>query len=286
MSKRTTRVLVARETVAILEKGFYVTAAGERIELANWQRLAQAHSHHYRPEEFEAVFRQRDEKLRKATTTAPIQFEVKNETTLHAAQRLLDQGCEDVLCLNFASAKNPGGGFLNGSQAQEESLARATGLYPCIAQMQEMYEANRNYDSCLYTDHMIYSPAVPVFRNDEDELLNRPYRASFITAPAVNISGMQNRREAIVPEEVAQTMHQRIEKILSVAVVRGHRNLVLGAWGCGVFKNNPAEVAAYFRHYLAEDALFRHAFAKVAFAVLDSTANESTIQPFRNAFLK
>jgi len=69
--------------------------------------------------------------------------------------------------LNFASAKNPGGGFLGGGSAQEESLARSSGLFPCINQMQQMYETNRAYRSCLYTDHMIYSPRVPVFRDDE-----------------------------------------------------------------------------------------------------------------------
>ena len=66
---------------------------------------------------------------------------------------------------------NPGGGFLSGSQAQEESLARATALYPCLAQMTEMYETNRQLNSPLFTDNMIYSPEVPVFRDDDDILL-------------------------------------------------------------------------------------------------------------------
>ena len=101
------------------------------------------------------------------------------------------QGFNKVLCLNFASAKNPGGGFLNGSQAQEESLARATGLYPCISQMTQLYEKNRYYGSCLYLNDMIYSPQVPVIRDDNDELLNKIFLISILTAPAVNAGAVR-----------------------------------------------------------------------------------------------
>jgi uncharacterized protein (TIGR02452 family) len=285
MMKRNTRALLAKQTLEILEKGFYQNEAGEKIEIGDWQRFAETHSVHYKPDSFDEIFRLRDEILQRSSGKITTSFEVENETTLHAAKRLLAQGFEQVLCLNFASAKNPGGGFLNGSQAQEESLARATGIYPCIATFREMYDTNIGFDSCLYTDHMIYSPSVSVFRNDRDDLLAKPYLASFITAPAVNISGMLNRREAIVPETLAQTMLSRIEKILSIAVIQGHRTLVLGAWGCGVFKNDPDHVAAYFYNQLVENPTFLHAFDKVVFAVLDNTGDESTIRPFKEVFV-
>jgi uncharacterized protein (TIGR02452 family) len=83
-------------------------------------------------------------------------IEVKNETTLAAARRLLDLARKPV-ALNFASATHPGGGFLSGGLAQEESLARSSGLYACLRN-NPMYEYHRsNYDP-LYSNYAIYSP--------------------------------------------------------------------------------------------------------------------------------
>src|SRR5205085_8535036 len=113
-------------------------------------------------------------------------FEVTNETTLHAAKRMLDSGSEKVIALNFASATKPGGSFINGAMAQEESLAYSSGLYPAINQMKEMYEHNKSLHSGLYSDYMVYSPDIPVFRNDNYQLVDEPYNVSFITSPAVN----------------------------------------------------------------------------------------------------
>jgi uncharacterized protein (TIGR02452 family) len=209
---------------------------------------------------------------------------VVNETTLHAARRLLagEAGLR-VLALNFASARHPGGGFLRGSQAQEESLTRASGLYGCLSAFREMYDANARFPSCLYTDHMIYSPDVPVFRDDEDTLLECPYPLSFVTAPAVNIGALRTNE----PDSLGQVepvMLSRMEKLLSVAVVHRHDALVLGAWGCGVFGNDPERVAGWFRRHLTGDGLFRRAFRTVVFAVLDRTEGRSMIRPFERQF--
>jgi uncharacterized protein (TIGR02452 family) len=184
-----------------------------------------------------------------------------------------------VLALNFASAKNPGGGFLNGSQAQEESLARASGLYACISPHRAMYEANRRCPSCLYTDHIIYSPDVPVFRDDADALLDEPYLVSFLTAPAVN-AGVVRAREPQNATRIEAVMLGRVEKVLAVAAVNGHDALVLGAWGCGVFGNEPEQVAGWFAAHLTGTGRFRAAFRRVVFAVLDRTPGMATIEPF------
>jgi uncharacterized protein (TIGR02452 family) len=190
----------------------------------------------------------------------------------------LEEGA-GVLALNFASAKHPGGGFLSGSKAQEESLARASGLYACLAPVEHMYEVNRSCATALYTDHIIYSPRVPVFRDDEGNLLDLPYPVSFLTSPAVNVGALKPGEK----ERIENTMLTRMEKLLSVALVHGHSALILGAWGCGVFKNEPAQVAAWFHRHLVE-GIFAGAFRQVIFAVLDWSAEQRYIGPFHNQF--
>jgi uncharacterized protein (TIGR02452 family) len=280
MAKRITRARIARETVEILERGWYA-ADGTQVSVSDLLARARAHSRLYTPDDFGEVFRRRDERAATAERGRKTEFRAINCTTLAAARRLIrDEGAADVLCLNFASAKNPGGGFLNGSQAQEESLARATGLYPCIAPLRAMYDTNRQFGSCLYTDHMIYSPRVPVFRDDDDGLLAEPYAVSLITAPAVNVGALRpDERPRVEP-----TMLARTEKVLALAAAHGHEVLVLGAWGCGVFRNNPADVARWFRHHLCENAALRGAFRAVVFAVLDTSPGERTLRPFADCF--
>jgi uncharacterized protein (TIGR02452 family) len=146
-----------------------------------------------------------------------------------------------------------------------------------------MYEANARYPSCLYTDHLIYSPDVPVFRDDTDRLLEQPYRVPFVTAPAVN-AGVVRRNEPRNTARIAAAMRGRMEKVLSLAVVHGHEALVLGAWGCGVFANHPPEVAARFAQQLRGDGLFRAAFRQVVFAVLVTSPDGATIRPFEKLF--
>lgn len=284
MAKRATRAQVARETLQILEAGHYHSPAEQTVHIEAELESACSRSLLYRPDDFNAVVRRRDELLRERTDRPAIAFEVVNETTLHAAQRLLTGDVvTGVLALNFASARNPGGGFLQGSQAQEESLARASGLYACVTRLFEMYEANRRCPSCLYTDHLIYSPDVPVFRDDDDHLLERPYLLSFLTSPAVNVGAIRKNEPSNLAD-VEPVMFARMEKFLSVAVVHGHEVLVLGAWGCGVFGNNPRDVATWFAQHLTGEGIFRTAFRKVVFAVLDRGQERSTIQPFEEQF--
>jgi uncharacterized protein (TIGR02452 family) len=283
VAKRSMRAQIARETLDILERGSYTPPSGEIVSIADELAKARSGSVVYSPRRFAGILRQRDLLLQRASRQLTA-FEVANETTLHAARRLLESDPRlRVLALNFASAKNPGGGFLNGSQAQEESLARASGLYSCIAPLQQMYEANRRFPSCLYTDHMIYSPDVPVFRDDADGLLEKAYLVSFVTAPAVN-AGAVARKERHNLARIEPVMKGRMERLLALAVVHGHDTLVLGAWGCGVFANNSSDVARWFAEHLLGDGRYRGAFRKVVFAVLDASPSRATIRPFQQLF--
>lgn len=281
MPSRKQRAQIAKQTVEIMQQGYYVTATEQTVHLLQDLQRAKERTRLYVPDDFFEVSTERKKLLRDANPNRELSIEVVNATTFATARRLVEEeGRTDVCCLNFASAKNPGGGFLGGSQAQEECLARASGMYACIAPKQTMYQTNREHRSCLYTDHVIYSPDVPVFRNDDDVLLEKPYLVSIITAPAVNAGAVSpGERHLIKP-----TMIERMEKVLSLAVIHQNSTLILGAWGCGVFKNKSADVAEWFHDHLVKHDTFRGAFAKVIFAVTDWSEGKKFIGPFEKRF--
>jgi len=196
--------------------------------------------------------------------------EVWCSTTLSAA-RALSNGPEAFTpgVLNFASARNPGGGFSTGAEAQEESIARSSGLYPCLTKyFNEFFQPHRNAASGSYTHAVIYSPAVPVFRDDQGQLLDVPYNADFLTAAAPNLGVMAKSKGRDQAEKVAEDeLRERSRRVLQIFAERGAIDLVLGAWGCGVFRNNPTVVAGIFRNHLETD--FRGRFRRIIFAVLD-----------------
>jgi uncharacterized protein (TIGR02452 family) len=228
-------------------------------------------------------------------------FEVTAEDSLAAARRLLDKaalhtpsapiapaggdgapvpaapaarpdgdhahGSGSVAVLVFASARNPGGGYVNGAKAQEEAICRASALHPCLLRVPEFYAAHRASSDLFYSDRVIHSPAVPVFRTADAALLECWYPVGFLTCPAPN-TGVVARREPGRLAEVPALLERRAGRVLEVAVAHGYRQLVLGAWGCGVFGNDPEAVAGAFRRLLTRDGRFAGHFERVVFAVL------------------
>ena len=265
---------VAEDTLTILERGRYENAAGAVVEIAALQRAAVEGTKTYVPDELEALLA-----VRPSTRGNRPTVDVTSERTQEAAQRMARQG--DVAVLNFASARNPGGGFINGAKAQEEDLSRCSGLYACLAPQHAYYDANRKQASLLYTDHLIFSPRVPFFRTRSRNLVDVPFSASIITAPAPNARQVL-AREKDAEARIERTLRRRAGYVLAVAAYHGHRNLVLGAWGCGVFGNDPAKVADSFATWL-DAPRFHGAFDLVVFAILDKST-ELTRGPFRDRF--
>ncbi|MET0245860.1 MAG: TIGR02452 family protein [Sphingomonas sp.] len=267
---RAARVALAEETLAIIDRGTYADEFGATVSIRDAVTEAVASARLYRDADFPTQM----EVERRFAATA---FELTGETTLQAAERLVGEGAKDLFALNFASAKNPGGGFLNGSQAQEESLARASALYPTQMAQFELYEHNRARSTCLYSDWMLYSPGVPVFRRDDGHLLATPYMVSFLTAPAVN-AGAVWQNEPDRANLIDATNRERARKLMWVANRHGHSVLVLGAWGCGVFRNDAGAIAQMFHDLLSGE--FAGCFSRVVMAVYDATRD----QQVRGAF--
>jgi uncharacterized protein (TIGR02452 family) len=224
----------ARQTLSLIEAGEYTAPSGAVLSISSAQAAAVEGTRLYTPDQLPAL-------RRRTGRGAPPRVQVTDETTQVAAQRLtLGEGVEDLVLLNFASARNPGGGFLNGARAQEEDLCRCSGLYPCLVTQMTYYQVNRAQSSLIYTDHMIYSPGVPFFQvRGRGAYLERPFTASVITAPAPN-AGPILRSDPGAGPLIREAFERRWANVLAVARDRGHRTVLLGAWGCGAFGNDPA----------------------------------------------
>jgi len=206
--------------------------------------------------------------------TSETQIEVTDQTTLEAAQELAVNGCVPGV-LNFASAKNPGGGFLRGTEAQEESLARASALYASLSseKAQPYYEAHRDAKSLYYSDRMIFSPQVPIFRDDYGYILDEPYYVHILTAAAPNRRALEEKGKANLVK-IVDLIQSRVRKMLHIFEINHTRTLVLGAWGCGVFGNSPQSVARAFALALKPSmqegaAYFAGRFDRIRFAIPD-----------------
>lgn len=271
------RKQIAEDALKIIKQGFFLASDQTKIFINEQQTYAEVNTKLYSPLVSDQLLKERvSQKL-----SQPTIVKVNQETTLNVTRQLIAEGHDDVVCLNFASAKNPGGGFLGGAQAQEESIARASGLYPCLLKAPTYYDSNRKSKSCIYTDHIIYSPLVPIFKNEEGENLDKLVCAAVITAPAVN-AGVIRQREPQKVDLIEPIMKRRIEKVLAIALEHGHKTIVLGAWGCGVFRNDPDDVAQYFKEVI--ETKFKDEFRKILFAVY--SRNERFVKPFLREFGK
>lgn len=267
---------IARETERIVAAGSYRAPGGRLVPLAAGIEAARAGTRMHGPGPVPVHDGPSAAAEFPATATV---FEVTGESSLEAARRLPGP----VAVLSFASARNPGGGFLNGAQAQEEALCRASALYTCLLEVRGFYDHHRANRDPFYSDRVIHSPAVPVFRDDRGELLDEPYTAGFLTAAAPN-AGVVTRTAPDRAPEIPRALAARAGRVLETAAFHGYRRLVLGAWGCGVFRNDPAQVAGVFHELLAPGGRFAGAFEHVVFGVLDRTRSAVVRTAFERRF--
>jgi uncharacterized protein (TIGR02452 family) len=275
------REQIAQDTLQILERGSYQTPVGRQIEMSAGLLNCIQNTRCYEPDSLTGI---REQVLAQPAKFQNTIFEVTNETTLHGCARLAaSTQTVQIGALNFASAKHPGGGFLSGAQAQEESLARSSGLYYSLLKCQSYYEFHRTQRTSLYSDSMIYSPRCPVFRTDDGILLESIYWIDIITSPAPN-AGAIAKNEPDNISKIEAVLHERSSKMLSLAAHHKCDVLVLGAWGCGVFQNDSVKVAETFWKQLGPGQSFWKRFQRVLFAVLDRSQSQGTYQAFAERF--
>lgn len=198
----------------------------------------------------------------------------------------------NVAVLNFASATNPGGGVVHGSFAQEECLCRCSTLYCSLIEksmMDQFYTPHRNGLNALHNDDIIYTPGVVIFKSDAYTNLYQNKTVNVITCAAPNLrekpanaynNESSNTKIEISDEDLLKLHEQRGRAILKTAHYFGNDNVVLGAFGCGAFKNNPEIVAQAYKNILPE---FNHAFKTIEFAVFCKGEETTNYNVFKKA---
>ena len=256
------RTSVKKDFVSIANETIYITQKKEYQFNGDWIRMPDANYKEvlvYTPDAGDILLK---EDITKYQKTNMCSFEVCNDDSFAAAAKY-----EKPLVMNFANAFQAGGGFKHGARAQEEALCRCSTLYASISSPMavQMYSYNKSKKNPLTSDYMLLSPSVCVFRDKDCELLKEPFMASVITIPAPNRNGeaMHENRDRI-----EETMKRRIRIMFHIALQKGYTNLILGAWGCGAFGNDPYDVAEYFRSILIDEE-YGKCFENVCFAVFD-----------------
>lgn len=271
------RKATAKETLRIMEQGYY-EYDGRRVEIAEAHRTSVEKSFLVPSGGWERM--QGVLHAGTAPTERP-EILLQNCSAVRAVMDLANQGVKNVGVLNFASAKNPGGGFLNGAMAQEESLAASGGLYETLTAHPEYYERNRACGNMTYTDNAIYSPDVVFFRDERFNLTGQPVTASVLTLPAVNLGQVRLKGEDL--SQAKKAMKERMRLALRIFAAQGDTTLVLGAYGCGVFRNDPADVAVWWQMLLSEPE-FNFRFHRVLMAVYDNSKNQACWNAFDQMF--
>ena len=199
--------------------------------------------------------------------------EVQNIDCLYVGVQLKKQGYNPAV-LNMASRRNPGGGVTTGAGAQEETLFRRTNLFRSLYQFapyaeqygikpsHQQYPLDRNFGG-IYTPNGIY------FRESEQKgyaLLEKPVSLSFITVAGMNRPDLTTG--GMIANHHVEPIKNKIRTIFRIGLIHGHDSLVLGALGCGAFRNPPRHVARLF-HEVMDEPEFKDRYRRIIFAILD-----------------
>ncbi|MGB7128076.1 MAG: TIGR02452 family protein [Candidatus Rhabdochlamydia sp.] len=217
--------------------------------------------------------------LTRSSNLSTEEIKVINGDTIDVALELKNEGYNPV-AMNMANENHPGGGVERGAAAQEESLFRRSNYHESLCLTENPHLKNQMPHGYHIPERgVVYSPDVQVFRASEKKgfAFIAPKTISFIAVAAYNLGSPRNKIDPH-SQDYAIGMKEKIKSFLRVAYFRGHDAVVLGALGCGAFKNDPKIVAQFFKEVLQENE-FAGRFKKIVFAVIDDH-NGTNFQPF------
>lgn len=197
--------------------------------------------------------------------------------------------------LNMASARNPGGGVASGSRAQEEELCRRSNLiyslYSYTSLGRKLFGFDNTSKNTYPIPHYggIYSPYVTIYKKANTyENMDNPKQCSVISCSGI-VHPTIDEKTGLMLKRYERPIKRKIREILRIAIVNNHSKLVLGAFGCGAFKNPPKQVANLFKEVLEEDE-FSHSFEEICFAIIEDNNSkrlhnpEGNLKPFSEVF--
>lgn len=273
------RASVFKNTVDIVEQGCYINENNEQINI----------DEPICGKVYKQTTPVKNEKLKE-----PTEIKVENEDCMVAGINLLNKGLNPVI-LNMANAFNAGGGVTRGSMAQEEEIFRCTNLYeslfPLHAKLAEEYgfEIKDKNGYPITKFGAIYSPDITIFREGKRngyKLMEKPVKMAFISAAAFKDPPLFD--EDTLDLRMVPSMLQKIRAILRVALDNNHDAFVLGAWGCGAFRNPPKHIARLF-HKIFEEEEFKDKFKNLTFAIIEDynslkEGRKGNLKPFQEEF--
>lgn len=207
------------------------------------------------------------------------QISVTRDRSYQAAMRLAKENPgKRIAVMNFANAFHAGGGVTRGAGAQEECLCRCSTLYPLLYRRSlrdSYYKHHHDLNTSKASDSLIYTEGVVICKTDDEHPKRMTQeewvKVDVITIAAPDLRARSNMYAAIVGSgtymnntELFGYHVKRAIHVLTVAASKGADILVLGAFGCGAFQNDPAVVAKAYKIALEE---FPKVFDKVEFAV-------------------
>jgi len=262
----------------------------EEKMLKNAVRFSVSHTQLYQPEEYPAM---------PALVPRNTKIHVSGDRSFQAAFRLRKEYPDAKIAVhNFASATNPGGGVTIGARAQEECLCRCSTLYPCLVRSdlwENYYYFHRNRHDVRYTDACIWSPDILIIKSDDDlpERLpkNEFCKVDILTVAAPNLRPKPYNRMnpgkgesiQVTDAELAELHRSRARHMLTVAAANQDDILILGAFGCGAFQNNPEVVAKVYQEVLNEPE-FKNRFLHIEFAVFHTPRETKNFEAFQKVF--
>lgn len=261
----------------------------EDPRLAEAVAYSKSHTVFYAEDDYPILPEKREQKAEIAVTKSK---------TFEAALQWRSQHPDDAIAvLNFASAVTPGGGVKHGSSAQEESLCRCSTLYPTLDQRflwDAYYGKNRLAKNVLHSDACIWSPNIVICKTDES-IPQRMDSMDWVTVNVISCAApnlRQNPDNFFNPEggkpvclssdELIDLHKQRARHIMHIAAANHTDVLILGAFGCGAFENDPDTVADAYRQVIGE---FTSYFKRIEFAIYCRRYEEHNYDAFKKTLL-
>lgn len=270
---------VFQETMRICREGSYVAQTGRRIDLPPIAEVLTS-----------SVFHETVSDACNAPRVTLSSVDVVKKDCIDVTQELVSQGLNPVM-LNMASRRCPGGGALNGARAQEETLFRRSNLCVSLYQFDE-YHANllgiplgKGHYPMGYSTAGIYSGRVMFFRkgvNEDYALMDNPFECAVVSAAAISHPDLTPNGRLV--DWAAKAMADKIRNVLRISLLHGHDSLVLGAWGCGAFRNPPIHIAELFKIVINEEE-FSGKFRQIRFAIIeDHNSKNANFVAFERVF--